>query len=70
MVNGFVTRNGHRHDGLRNEKPGRPPAVCTNVTRSGVTVGRHWISWLRLVGSMMRSGPAVTGVRPITVPPV
>ena len=32
IVNGFVTRNGHRHVGLRNENPGRPPAVCTKVT--------------------------------------
>jgi len=27
IVNGRVTRNGQRADGLRNEKPGRPPAV-------------------------------------------
>jgi hypothetical protein len=70
IVNGFVTRNGHRHVGFRNENPGRPPAVCTKVTSFEVTAGCHWMSRLPLVGSMTRSGPAVIGVSPMSLSPV
>ena len=68
-VNGRVTRNGGRAEGLRNENPGRPPAVWTNRTVSLVTAGSLHISWFALVGSSMSTEPMVIGGRPMMTPP-